>query len=61
MIEGGETVALLLATEHLARSPGGVTIALDGTIVCRALDRSVSARSRLFGARGIRATDWSAR
>lgn len=28
-IEGGDTVALLLGAERLARSPGGVTIALD--------------------------------
>jgi hypothetical protein len=29
VIEGSQTVALLLASEHLARSPGGVTIALE--------------------------------
>ena len=29
VIEGSQTIALLLGTEHLARSPGGVTIALD--------------------------------
>jgi hypothetical protein len=29
MIEGTQTVALVVATEHLARSAGGVTIALD--------------------------------
>jgi hypothetical protein len=28
-IEGGRTAALLITPEHLARSPGGVTIALD--------------------------------
>lgn len=28
-IEGSETVALLVAAEHLARSPGGVTLALE--------------------------------
>jgi hypothetical protein len=28
-VEGGRTVALMIAAEHLARSPGGVTIALD--------------------------------
>jgi len=28
-VEGTATVAVLLASEHLARSPGGVTIALD--------------------------------
>ena len=30
-IEGGDTVALLVGSEHLARSPGGVTIALTST------------------------------
>ena len=29
VIEGSVTVAVLLASEHVARSPGGVTIALD--------------------------------
>jgi hypothetical protein len=29
VIEGSETVALLVGAEHLARSPGGVTVALD--------------------------------
>jgi hypothetical protein len=30
VIEGSQTVALLIGAERLARSPGGVTIALDG-------------------------------
>jgi hypothetical protein len=29
VIDGGQTVAVIAAAEHLARSPGGVTIALD--------------------------------
>jgi hypothetical protein len=29
VVEGSQTVALLMSAEHLARSPGGVTIALD--------------------------------
>lgn len=29
VIEGSQTVALLVAAEHIARSPGGVTIALE--------------------------------
>ena len=29
VVEGSASVALLLASEHVARSPGGVTIALD--------------------------------
>jgi hypothetical protein len=35
-VEGSPTVAVLLASEHVARSPGGVTIALDRPAVCRA-------------------------
>jgi hypothetical protein len=30
VIEGSLTVALLVGSEHIARSPGGVTIVLDG-------------------------------
>jgi hypothetical protein len=30
VIEGSQTSAVLVAADHLARSPGGVTIALDG-------------------------------
>ena len=44
VIEGSQTVALLLAADHLARSPGGVTIALHGT----ARWTGASARARLF-------------
>ena len=29
VIEGSQTVALLIGTDRLARSPGGITIALD--------------------------------
>jgi hypothetical protein len=48
VIEGSQTVALLVGTEHIARSPGGVTVALDA-----AAPRwtGVSERSRLL--RGI--------
>ena len=46
-IEGRQTVALLLAADHLARSPGGVTIALGG----EGRWTGASGRARLF--RGI--------
>jgi len=50
VIEGSQTVALLLATEHLARSPGGVTIALQGMGRSPACWTGLSARSRLLKA-----------
>jgi hypothetical protein len=31
VIEGSQTVAVLVGAEHIARSPGGVTIALEGS------------------------------
>ena len=49
VIEGSQTVALLLASEHLARSPGGVTIALERT-TGSACWTGLSARARLLGA-----------
>jgi recombination protein RecA len=45
-IEGGETVALLVGSQRLARSPGGVTIALTGSSA-RWIGRAP--RERLFG------------
>ena len=50
-IEGGETVALLVGIERLARSPGGVTIALtdrrpDGSVERRASACSAASRPR---------------
>jgi hypothetical protein len=52
IIEGGQTVALLVAREHLSRSPGGVTLALDPADA-RSVGRwtGSSERSRLL--RGI--------
>ncbi|HEV3484946.1 MAG TPA: hypothetical protein VG106_06040 [Vicinamibacterales bacterium] len=47
IIEGSQTAALVVAAEHLARSPGGVTIALHG----QGRWTGASARSRLL--RGI--------
>jgi recombination protein RecA len=62
VIEGSQTVALIVAAEHIARSPGGVTIALDGG-GCRAewsgtgdrarLLRRVDTRTRIVSARGV--------
>lgn len=46
-IEGSQTAALVIAADHLARSPGGVTIALHGVPQWT----GTSARARLF--RGI--------
>jgi hypothetical protein len=54
VIEGSQTVAILLASEHLARSPGGVTIALESTIGSPACWTGLSARSRLLRALEIR-------
>ncbi|MGH9331906.1 MAG: hypothetical protein ACRD09_15815 [Vicinamibacterales bacterium] len=43
-IEGGRTVALVIAAEHLARSPGGVTIAMEAAPQWQ----GTTARGRLF-------------
>lgn len=51
MIEGSDTVALLVGRERTARSPGGVTIALDaaGTVATpREPWRGASDRARVF-------------
>lgn len=45
IIEGSETVALLAGTEHIARSAGGVTVALD---VVSARWAGAAHRSRVF-------------
>jgi hypothetical protein len=50
VIEGSQTVAILVASEHLARSPGGVTIVLETPIGSPACWTGVSARSRLLRA-----------
>jgi recombination protein RecA len=46
VIEGSPTVALVIASEHVARSSGGATIALDGSH--RALWAGQSDRARFF-------------
>jgi hypothetical protein len=47
LIEGGDTVALLVGSQRLARSPGGVTIALTAAPAAHWIGRT--ARERLFG------------
>jgi hypothetical protein len=47
VMEGSQTVALIVATAHLARSPGGVTIAFEGRAP-RACWTGASHRSRLL-------------
>lgn len=49
-IEGGRTVALVIAPEHLARSPGGVTIALEAA----AEWQGTAARGRVFAGLSLR-------
>lgn len=58
VIEGSQTVALLIGAERIARSPGGVTVALDaprakwaGTGPRARLFRGVELRPRIVGAR----------
>jgi recombination protein RecA len=52
VIEGSQTVALLMGAEHLARSPGGVTIALNRKDAGGSIQWSGQAdRARLF--RGV--------
>lgn len=51
-VEGSDTVAVLVASERLARSPGGITLALEPTSgISRARWTGVSHRSRLL--RGV--------
>jgi hypothetical protein len=47
IIEGSDTVALLVGRERIARSPGGVTIALDG-VAAREGWTGASDRARVF-------------
>jgi recombination protein RecA len=62
VIEGSQTVALVVAAEHVARSPGGVTVALDGggrraewsgTGERARLLRRVDTRTRIVSARQL--------
>jgi hypothetical protein len=61
-VEGSPTVAVLLASEHVARSPGGVTIALDRSPVCTAEEwAGATARDRRLRALTIHPRIVSAR
>lgn len=51
VIEGSQTVALLVAAEHLSRSSGGVTVAFEPSDASRAQWTGASDRARLL--RGI--------
>jgi hypothetical protein len=48
VVEGSQTVALLTGAEHLARSPGGVSVVLDGAGGSRARWTGRSHRARLL-------------
>lgn len=59
VIEGSQAIALVVGAEHIARSPGGVTVTLDATASARwagASDRSrllrqIDGRPRVIGGR----------
>jgi len=62
VIEASETTAVLVGTEHIARSPGGVTIALDsGSGVSRAAWSGPCDRARVLQSLDIRARVVAAR
>jgi hypothetical protein len=61
IVEGTDTVALLMGTEHIARSPGGVTIALDRSGRGAAEWTGGSARTRRLRGLSIRPRVVSAR
>jgi hypothetical protein len=48
IIEGSDTVALLVGRERIARSPGGVTIALDAAVPAGEHWAGASDRARVF-------------
>jgi recombination protein RecA len=48
VIEGSQTVALLVASEHVARSSGGATIAMEGTTCPAVWKGARSNRARLL-------------
>jgi hypothetical protein len=56
VVEGSETVALLVASQHLGRSPGGVTVVFEPVPgVSRARWAGASDRARLFDGVELRA------
>ena len=59
VIEGGQTAAVIVAAERLARSPGGVTIALDvpPDVPC-ARWSGTSDRARFLRAIDVRRESW---
>jgi len=62
VIDGSLTVALLVGSEHIARSPGGVTIALGAAGACVAGEwTGTSSRSRLLRGIAMRSRVISAR
>ena len=62
VIEGSATVALLIGSEHLARSPGGVTITLDTPPAARAGTwQGTNARARRLSGLEVRSRVISAR
>ena len=62
VIEGSATVALLIGSEHIARSPGGVTIALDAASTAANGEwHGASARSLRLGGLPLRPRVISAR
>ena len=61
VIEGSSTIALLLAPEHVARSAGGVTIALDPPSAGAGQWRGTSARARRLQGIAVRPRIISAR
>lgn len=61
VIEGSQTVAVLLGREHIARSPGGVTIALEGSDRCAGEWQGSSRQARRLAGLPIRPRVLSAR
>jgi hypothetical protein len=62
VIEGSATVALLIGSEHMARSPGGVTITLDTPSAARAGTwKGTNARARRLSGLQVRSRVISAR
>ena len=49
VVEGSQTIVLLAGSEHIARSPGGVTIALESSVKSAGIWRGTSAQARRFG------------
>ena len=61
VIEGSQTIALLVGSEHIARSPAGVTIALESSADCAGDWIGASARARRLRGLTLRPRILSAR